>query len=141
MIDAKYIIVMIYRHVRDPVQFFERKFCAGPFRWFFTRLNGEKTDMSDLCRDQQGRFAPGNSGGPGRPKLSYEQECSKTLQDAVSQDDWLEIIHKTVQDAKKGDHRSRQWLANYLLGRPRERDAVKLRLLDPVNDCFQSLLR
>lgn len=124
------------------MQLIARERCEVPCRWYLlARLNGEKTDMSDLCRDDKGRFAPGNSGGPGRPKLSYEQECSKTLQDAVSQDDWLEIILRTLQDAKKGDHRSRQWLANYLLGRPRERDVVKLRLLDPVEECWQSLLR
>ena len=97
--------------------------------------------MSDLCRDDQGRFAAGNPGGPGRPKLSYEQQCSKSLQDVVSQEDWQAIIIRAVQDAKKGDHRSRQWLANYLLGRPRERDVVKIRLIDSVEDCWNSLMR
>ena len=68
--------------------------------------------------DSQGRFAKGNPGGPGRPRLKTETAYLKAMVDAVSEDDWQAIVRRAVCDAKDGDHQARTWLANYLLGKP-----------------------
>lgn len=40
------------------------------------------------------------------------------LLDAVSLDDWREVVTGAVQAAKSGDPQARNWLAQYLIGRP-----------------------
>jgi len=40
------------------------------------------------------------------------------LLDAVSLDDWREVVTGAVQAAKGGDPQARNWLAQYLIGRP-----------------------
>jgi len=56
--------------------------------------------MSTDGRTDNGRFAPGNPGGPGRPRRAIESEYLATLGDAVSLDDWREIVTRAVSDAK-----------------------------------------
>lgn len=68
------------------------------------------------ARDGQGRFAPGNGGGPGRPRRDVESRYMAALGDSVSLNDWREIVCRAVQDAKDGDSKSRDWLARFLLG-------------------------
>jgi hypothetical protein len=41
-----------------------------------------------------------------------------TLLDAVSLDDWKEVVTSTLQAAKDGDSSARMWLAQYLVGKP-----------------------
>ena len=41
-----------------------------------------------------------------------------TLLDAVSLDDWKEVVTNTLQAAKNGDSSARAWLAQYLVGKP-----------------------
>jgi hypothetical protein len=67
-------------------------------------------------RLNNGQFAKGNKGGPGRPHRQTEREYLAVLRDTVSLEDWKEIIEKTVAQAKEGDARARQWLTNYLVG-------------------------
>ena len=77
------------------------------------------TTMQANGRDKLGRFAHGNPGGPGRPPLNREREYLETLTAACTVDDWREICQRAVKDAKKGDHRARDWLTKYLVGEPR----------------------
>ena len=70
-------------------------------------------------RDNRGRFAPGNPGGPGRPPLETERQYGEALTAACSVDDWREISERAVKDAKAGDHRAREWLCKYIVGEPR----------------------
>ena len=84
--------------------------------------------MSRAERDDGGRFANGNTGGPGRPRKRVEQEYMRTLSEACSLDDWAEIVEKMVTDAKAGDARAREVLLRYLVGTP-EKNAPPLRLL------------
>lgn len=72
--------------------------------------------MSTDMRDELGRFAPGNPGGPGRPRRTVEREYMATLGDAVSLADWRDVVARAVFDAKAGDQGARNWLAKYLLG-------------------------
>lgn len=66
--------------------------------------------------DERGRFAVGNPGGPGRPRRAIESEYLRVLSDAVSLDDWREVVARAVSAAKDGDDKSRAWLARYVIG-------------------------
>ena len=72
--------------------------------------------MSDNGKDERGRFAHGNAGGPGRPRRSVEREYLATLGEAVPLDQWREVVARALADAKAGDAAARTWLAKYLLG-------------------------
>ena len=72
--------------------------------------------MSTDVRDDRGRFAAGNPGGPGRPRRTIEREYMAALGEAVALDDWREVVARAVADAKAGDQGARNWLAKYLLG-------------------------
>lgn len=47
-----------------------------------------------------------------------EGDYMAVLLDAVSLDDWRDVVAETLQLAKQGDSQARAWLAQYLLGRP-----------------------
>lgn len=75
-------------------------------------------------RDEKGRFvkghknSAGNKGGTGRPRRSIEERYLKALSGSISISDWKEIVKKAVEQAKDGDKFARQWLADYLIGKP-----------------------
>jgi hypothetical protein len=71
--------------------------------------------MSDN-RLSNGTFAPGNCGGPGRPRRRTEKEYLAALVEGVSIEDWRAIVKRAVDDATKGDYRARDWLGKYLVG-------------------------
>ncbi len=71
--------------------------------------------MSD-GRDENGRFTPGNSGGPGRPRRTVEHDYLAVLGDTVSLEDWRKVVERAVADAKSGDARARDWVTKYLIG-------------------------
>lgn len=82
-------------------------------------LDGRKTETTIVAtdaRDERGRFARGNPGGPGRPRRTIEREYMATLGEAVTLDDWRDVVARAVADAKAGDQGARNWLAKYLLG-------------------------
>ena len=92
--------------------------------------------MNQTGRDEHGRYARGNSGGPGRPKARTEEQYLAVVSDTVSLDDWRAVIERAVDQARAGDYRARQWLANYLIGRPKERAELRVvteELLDLAN--------
>jgi hypothetical protein len=67
-------------------------------------------------RNLNGTFAPGNPGGPGRPRRCVEREYLSELVAAVPLEDWRAIVMKAVASAKAGNARAREWLAKYLVG-------------------------
>lgn len=71
-----------------------------------TETNGRQAD---------GRFANGNAGGPGRPRRPVETEYLAALGDAVSLDDWRQVVRRAVEDAKSGDAKARAWLTRHLI--------------------------
>ena len=71
--------------------------------------------MSDE-RDENGRFTPGNSGGPGRPRRTVEHDYLAVLGDTVSLEDWRKVVERAVADAKSGDARARDWVTKHLIG-------------------------
>jgi len=74
-------------------------------------------------RDDKGRFVKGhkpfntkNKGG--RPKRTTEEKYLRVLHATVKLEDWKHIILTAMARAKSGDSRARQWLSDYLLGKP-----------------------
>jgi len=47
-----------------------------------------------------------------------EGDYMAVLLEAVSLDDWRDVVAATLQLAKQGDPQARAWLAQYLVGRP-----------------------
>ena len=79
------------------------------------RLDGEETDNG---RDRGGRFAPGNAGGPGRPRRATERAYLDALTEACPPETWKLIVESAVMNAGRGDRYAREWLSSYLMGRP-----------------------
>lgn len=71
---------------------------------------------SENGRGAGGRFAPGNAGGPGRPRRAVEREYLAALADELTIDRWRRIIRSTIDAAENGDPKAREWLARYALG-------------------------
>jgi len=76
-------------------------------------------------RDEKGRFAQGNAGGPGRPARAREEAYLRVITEVVKLDDWRKVVVAAVQDATLGEdgqtrERGRRWLGDYILGRPRQ---------------------
>lgn len=69
-----------------------------------------------MTRKPNGTFAPGNPGGPGRPRRQTEAAYLVALSEAVTVEDWQEIVRVAVVAAKSGDAQARKWLSDYLLG-------------------------
>lgn len=67
-------------------------------------------------RDERGKFAKGNRGGPGRPTANKEREYLQALGSVVSIGDWKAIAIKAKEDAIAGDRYARDWLSKYLIG-------------------------
>lgn len=70
-------------------------------------------------RDNVGRFASGNAGGPGRPKRAIEQDYLAALRDAVTPNDWAKVVSRALADAQSGHAKARAWLGQILLGEHR----------------------
>jgi hypothetical protein len=72
-----------------------------------------------VTRDDKGRFAKGNPGGPGRPTRATEQEYLDVLKRCVGPEDMVKVFEKALDLAiKRGDPSARKWLSDYLLGTP-----------------------
>jgi len=72
-----------------------------------------------VARDAKGRFVKGESGNPqGRLPKQVEQTYLQVSENVCSFDVWREIVAKAVEQAKRGDARARQWLSDYLVGKP-----------------------
>ena len=74
-----------------------------------------------MQRLEDGKFAKGNKGGPGRPKKEREQRFYEIAISTVTFKDWGLIIKKAVEQAKRGDSTARKFLADYLMGTPQQK--------------------
>jgi hypothetical protein len=70
-----------------------------------------------------------------------ESDYMGVMLDAVSLDDWRDVITGTLQRAKGGDPSARAWLAQYLVGKPEAKAPTPLTVVvnqwsgkDPVAD-------
>ena len=72
-----------------------------------------------VARDSKGRFVKGASGNPqGRLPKQTETSYLQVSESVCTFDVWREITMKAVEQAKRGDARARQWLSDYLIGKP-----------------------
>jgi hypothetical protein len=70
-------------------------------------------------RDAKGHFKKGHAPvSPGRPKAAVEIEYMAILKQGVTPDDWRKIVNTAVSLAMAGDWKAREWVGNYLVGRP-----------------------
>lgn len=81
----------------------------------FRRARNGGNTMAGNGRKQDGTFAVGNAGGPGRPPRMIERTYLIAMSDRVTVDDWEAIVGKAVEQAKAGDATARAWLGNHLL--------------------------
>lgn len=71
-------------------------------------------------RDSFGRFAKGNSGGPGNPYAKRAAALHAALMDSITPDDIRAIAQKLIERAKAGDIHSAKEVLTRVVGRPRE---------------------
>lgn len=62
------------------------------------------------------------------PTRNTERTYLAAISEACSPETWREIVARTVEDAKAGDAKARDWLASCLVGRPGN-DAATLHAL------------
>lgn len=91
-------------------------------------------------RDKGGKFAAGNSGGPGRPKRETEVAYLRVMLEEVPLDTWREIVRNVVKRAKSGDAKAIAWLSGYVIGLPKA-DAIRPSRIDDAEvDAEQSAI-
>ena len=73
-------------------------------------------------RNNKGQFIKGHqvSKGKGRPKRSTEEKYLKWMSARVKKADWNTITDTAIARAKAGDNVARQWLSDYLIGKPHQ---------------------
>jgi hypothetical protein len=69
-------------------------------------------------RDSGGRFAAGNSGGPGNPFARQAAQLRAALYEAVTADDIREIARALITQAKAGERWAIRELLDRIVGRP-----------------------
>jgi hypothetical protein len=77
------------------------------------------------ARKANGQFAKGHSGNPGgRAKNDYSERRIRQMQRLVTAADWEKIVLTAVARAKAGESTARQWISDYLLGKPIQRTEI-----------------
>lgn len=72
-----------------------------------------------VVRDENGRFVKGAVANPrGRPPRKREERYYEVTIEAVTFDQWRDIVKKAAQQALDGDDKARKFLADYLIGEP-----------------------
>jgi hypothetical protein len=87
------------------------------------------THDSQGSRDGNGRFRPGNSGGPGNPFARRTAKLRTALLRAVKPDDIEAAVAKLVEKAKAGELPAIKELLDRCLGRPKETVEQELAIL------------
>lgn len=75
-------------------------------------------------REGNGRFAKGNPGGPGRKPRVIEEGYLDLFCESVPPARAKKIIEKAASQAEHGDAKAREWLFNYLAGKPADKIQV-----------------
>lgn len=76
-------------------------------------------------RDQRGRFAPGNTGGPGNPHAAQVSKLRAALLESVTDDDLRGVMSALVKAAKGGSVPAARELLERVLGKPVELDIIE----------------
>lgn len=76
----------------------------------------------DYLRDSNGRFAPGNKGGPGNPLVRKMASMRMAQSAAASIDDMFAVMLALTERAKKGDVAAIKEFLDRHVGKPVEAD-------------------
>ena len=85
---------------------------------------------SDPNRRRDGTFAPGNNAslgisvGKGQSAQEAKRRKNKysaAIEECVTREDMHEVAIRALEDAKGGDRWARDWITDYLIGRPVKR--------------------
>lgn len=76
-------------------------------------------------RSGDGRFLPGNSGGPGNPYAAQVGKLRGVLLESVTEEDMRAVVEALVGAAKQGDVAAAKVLFERVLGRPLEADILE----------------
>lgn len=76
-------------------------------------------------RGPDGRFAPGNPGGPGRPPAATVHEHRAAMVAAVSPEDVADIIRALVEQAKAGDIAAARLVLERVFGRVTDTETLE----------------
>ena len=76
-------------------------------------------------RDTAGRFAPGNSGGPGNPYAKRVAALRAAMLDGVAEEDMRAVLSKLVELAKAGSIPAAKEVLDRCLGRTLEADLIE----------------
>ncbi len=76
-------------------------------------------------RDEHGRFAPGNPGGPGNPHAKKVGKLRSAMLNAVTEAELTSVIKKLVELAKSGNVPAAKEVLDRCLGRPVEADLLE----------------
>lgn len=89
------------------------------------RLNG---------RDEKGRFAKGNPGGPGNPQIRKQAVYRQAIREAVTEVDFAKIVAVLIKKAQDGDVTAARVILNRTLGRstPAREDEATTFELPPI---------
>jgi len=68
-----------------------------------------------MARGTRGAAIPGEGSAPAKQRRAVEADYLRALSDACPLDTWQEICAKTIEQARAGDAKARDWLARYLL--------------------------
>ncbi len=69
-------------------------------------------------RDTNGRFLPGNQGGPGNPYARKTAELRRMILDVVTADDILAVVRTLIERAKIGEKWAVRELFDRTIGKP-----------------------
>lgn len=86
-------------------------------------------------RDERGRFAPGNRGGPGNPHAKQTGKLRSAMLKAVTEKDMRDVVMKLVELAKSGNVPAAKEVLDRCLGRPVEVDLIER--LDQVEELLK----
>jgi len=91
-----------------------------------TKVTASKTDVNPhtSSRGPQGRFAQGNTGGPGNPFAKAVGQLRSALLAAVSKADIEAIVASLVKEAKAGNVAAAREVLDRCLGKPVEIDLL-----------------
>jgi hypothetical protein len=78
----------------------------------------QERKVDDSGRDVQGKFTPGNAGGPGNPFARRVAHLRSVMVQAISDEDIAAIIVKLMEQARAGDAASAKVLFQYVIGKP-----------------------
>ena len=99
-------------------------------------MNQNSKSLYEEPRDARGRFAKGNSGGPGNPLGGQVARLRSAMLTAVSVEDMQAIVRQLVELAKGGNVQAAKEVFDRCLGRPVEAD-----LLERIGELEDALLR